>query len=59
MPQAVVQALGRDFFDQLVVLHYQPTDDQGGPMRTSAAPLPLESGDYIIPADVVKALSQG
>lgn len=27
-------------------------------MPTSAAPIPLQNGDYIVPADVVAALGQ-
>lgn len=56
VPQAVVDALGRDFFDKIVADYHQPTDGQQGPMPTSGAPLPLDNGDYIIPADVVQAL---
>jgi hypothetical protein len=48
--------LGRDFFDKLVAQYLQPTDGLIGPMPTSDSPLPMENGDYIIPADVVQAL---
>lgn len=58
VPAAVVQALGRDFFDELVQNYHQPTGKPNGPMPTSAAPIPLQNGDYIVPADVVAALGQ-
>lgn len=56
VPAAVVQALGRDFFDELVRNYLQPTGKPIGLMPTSAAPIPLQNGDDIVPADVVAAL---
>ncbi|MBA5690529.1 hypothetical protein [Rugamonas apoptosis] len=58
VPAAVVQALGRDFFDELVRNYHQPTGKPNAPMPTSAAPIPLQNGDYIISSDVVAALGQ-
>lgn len=58
IPAAVIQALGRDFFDKLVRNYHQPTGKPSGPMPTSAAPIPPQNGDYIVPADVMAALGQ-
>lgn len=56
IPAAVVQALGQDYFEQLIAQYHQPTDGLDGPMPTSPNPLPLANGDFIIPADVVAQL---
>lgn len=37
VPAAVVQALGRDFFDELVQNYHQPTGKPNAPVPTSAA----------------------
>jgi hypothetical protein len=56
---AVVQALGKDFFDSLIAKYHTPVPGQApiyqakGPMDT---PLGMQSGTIIIPADVVEAL---
>jgi hypothetical protein len=59
IPPQVVQALGKDFFDQLIAQYHTPVQGQApiyqakGPMDT---PLGMETGSIIIPADVVQAL---
>lgn len=37
VPAAIVQALGQDFFDELVQNYHRPTGKANGPMPTSAA----------------------
>lgn len=59
IPPQVVQALGKDFFDQLIAQYHQPVQGQepiyqaDGPMDS---PVGIQSGTIIIPADVVAAL---
>lgn len=61
IPPAVVQALGKDFFDELIAQHHTPVQGQkpiyqaDAPMDT---PLGVETGTIIIPADVVEALGK-
>lgn len=55
IPAAVVQALGADFFEELIKKYHQPAGDDA--MGTAAGePLDMQSGDFIVPADVVAAL---
>lgn len=59
IPPAVVQALGKDFFDELIAQYHQPVEGQAPIYQAKApmdTPLGIETGTVIIPADVVEAL---
>jgi hypothetical protein len=59
VPPQVVQALGKDFFDELIAQYHTPVAGQA-PIYQADAPfdtaLGMETGTVIIPADVVAAL---
>lgn len=59
IPPQVVQALGKDFFDELIAQYHTPLEGQPA-IYHAAAPfdtaLGMQTGTIIIPADVVQAL---
>lgn len=59
IPPEVVQALGKDFFDELIAQYHTPIEGQPA-IYHAAAPfdtaLGMQTGTIIIPADVVQAL---
>jgi hypothetical protein len=58
VPQAVVDAIGVDFFQGLIQQYHQPVEGEavGEQAAPGADPMQLTQGDFIIPADVVAAL---
>jgi hypothetical protein len=59
IPPAVVQALGKDFFDELIAQYHTPTPGQAPIYQADApmdSPLGVQTGSIIIPADVVQAV---
>lgn len=59
VPPVVVQALGKDFFDELIAQYHTPVEGQAPIYQADApmdTPLGIETGTVIIPADVVAAL---
>lgn len=61
IPPAVVQALGKDFFDKLIADYHQPVPGQAPIYQADApmdTPLGMQTGTVIIPADVVEALGK-
>jgi hypothetical protein len=58
MPQAVVDAVGVDFFQGLIQQYHKPVEGEavGEQAAPGADPMQLKQGDFIIPADVVEAL---
>jgi hypothetical protein len=57
IPAAVVQALGHDFFDELVKHYHTPATGMPG-APADMAPVGLQGGDYILPADVVEQIGR-
>lgn len=55
VPAQVVAALGRDFFETLVMQFHQEAGSNTE-MPADMEPIGMQSGDFIVPADVVQAL---